>query len=112
MLLTVLVSIPFVCVLIHRPEILYNRASFFRHRTSGPVGILFLAALATCNSVPNTPLARSSPPERNAPALSLLPAVAASKSDDWTTYHRDNARTGYLANEPDPRRLIHAWTAK
>ena len=112
MLLTVLVGIPFVCVLIHRPEILYNWASLFRHRASMPVGILFLAALATCNSVPHTPLARSSPPKRNAPALYLLPAVAASKSDDWTTYHRDNARTGYLANEPDPRRLIHAWTAK
>jgi outer membrane protein assembly factor BamB len=34
------------------------------------------------------------------------------KSTDWPTYHHDNARTGYLANEPDPKRLIHAWTAK
>jgi outer membrane protein assembly factor BamB len=34
------------------------------------------------------------------------------KSTDWPTYHHDNARTGYLANEPDPKRLVHAWTAK
>jgi hypothetical protein len=92
MLLTVLVGIPFVCVLIYGPEILYNLAREVRHRAYKPVGILFLAALASCNSVPNTPLARSSPPKRNAPALYLLPAVAGMKSDDWTTYHHDNAR--------------------
>jgi outer membrane protein assembly factor BamB len=47
------------------------------------------------------------------PDASSLPALQGSEqSTDWPTYHHDNARTGYLANEPDPQRLIHAWTAQ
>lgn len=33
-------------------------------------------------------------------------------SADWTTYHRDNARTGYLADMPDPQRLSRAWSTQ
>jgi outer membrane protein assembly factor BamB len=28
---------------------------------------------------------------------------------DWPTYHRDNARTGYLPDMPDPQQLKVAW---
>ncbi|HEY4032832.1 MAG TPA: PQQ-binding-like beta-propeller repeat protein [Ktedonobacteraceae bacterium] len=31
------------------------------------------------------------------------------KSTDWTTYHRDNQRTGYLASTPDPHSLSKIW---
>ena len=41
------------------------------------------------------------------PNMSLRPAV---QNADWPTYHHDNARTGYLAHEPDPKRLLPAWT--
>jgi len=30
-------------------------------------------------------------------------------STDWTTYHHDNTRTGYLPDMPDPQRLAVAW---
>src|SRR5260370_6210081 len=33
------------------------------------------------------------------------PTVASTGSTDWTTYHRDNQRTGYLASTPDPHSL-------
>lgn len=36
---------------------------------------------------------------------SRVPAV---NSADWTTYHYDNSRTGYLASEPDLQRLTRA----
>lgn len=39
-------------------------------------------------------------------------APAASAAGDWTTYHRDNARTGYVAGAPDPTRLTSAWAAQ
>ena len=55
-LLTVLVSIPFVFVLTRLPWIIYNQASFFRHRALRLAGILFLAALASCYIAPGTPL--------------------------------------------------------
>ncbi len=116
-LLTVLVSIPFVFVLTRPPRIISNQASFFRHRALRLAGILFLAVLASYYIAPGTPLPRSSAPRGNIPSLSLLPTAlsptpTALKGTDWPTYHHDNARTGYLANEPDPKRLIPAWTAK
>ncbi len=37
------------------------------------------------------------------------PTVASTGSTDWTTYHRDNQRTGYLASTPDPHSLTKLW---
>ncbi|HEY6020388.1 MAG TPA: PQQ-binding-like beta-propeller repeat protein, partial [Candidatus Paceibacterota bacterium] len=40
------------------------------------------------------------------PAASTNSAAAGA---DWPTYHRDNARTGYLPDMPDPQQLTVAW---
>src|SRR5258708_7961297 len=118
-LITVLVSIPFVFVFTRRPWIIYYPASFFRHRALRLIGILFLATLTSCNSASVASLPRPNTPQENAPTVSLSsnvklskPRSTALKSTDWPTYHHDNARTGYLPNVPDPKQLIHAWTAK
>ena len=37
------------------------------------------------------------------------PAGASTGSTDWTTYHRDNRRTGYIASTPDAHSLTRAW---
>jgi outer membrane protein assembly factor BamB len=37
------------------------------------------------------------------------PTVTPTGSTDWTTYHRDNQRTGYIANTPDPQSLTKSW---
>ena len=37
------------------------------------------------------------------------PTVTSTVSTDWTTYHRDNQRTGYLASTPDPHSLTKLW---
>ena len=56
------------------------------------------------NPVPITPLALSPTPTTSpSPVLS---------SADWTTYHYDNSRAGYLANEPDPQKLTRAWSTR
>ena len=34
---------------------------------------------------------------------------ASTRSTDWTTYHRDNRRTGYIASTPDAHSLTRAW---
>ena len=59
------------------------------------------------------------PTPSNIPTATVLPPTAASSTatitpstlnaTDWTTYHRDNLRTGYLPNMPDPQRLSVAW---
>jgi len=37
------------------------------------------------------------------------PASPATPGAEWPTYHRDNARSGYLPDMPDPQQLTVAW---
>jgi len=37
------------------------------------------------------------------------PTGASTGSTDWTTYHRDNRRTGYIASTPDAHSLTRTW---
>jgi len=46
------------------------------------------------------------------PAKTTTPSVPASNSSNWTTYHLDNARTGYVASEHDPQQLARAWSVQ
>src|SRR3989442_4255971 len=72
-----------------------------------------LMVLAGCGIFPtssNTPAVDSTPLTLSPGATnSPVPAVS---NIDWTTYHRDNIRTGYLANEPDPQSLTRAWSTR
>jgi outer membrane protein assembly factor BamB len=47
--------------------------------------------------------------QESTPVASPSPATAAA---DWPTYHRDNARTGYVPDLPDPQRLAQAWSSE
>jgi len=54
------------------------------------------------------------PPLTRTPAASATATVAATpaiglSAADWPTYHRDTARTGAVANAPNPQRLTEAW---
>jgi outer membrane protein assembly factor BamB len=58
---------------------------------------------------------RSTAPERSPltlPSGSTSSTTGSASAGDWTTYHRDNARTGYLAGLADPGRLNRAWSAQ
>jgi outer membrane protein assembly factor BamB len=110
---------PSVFVLIWPPWITHQQARVFRQRALRLPGILLLAVLASYYLAQGNQLSHSRMPSRRVALLSFspdapsLPALQSSEqSSDWPTYHHDNARTGYLANEPDPQRLVHAWTAK
>lgn len=54
-----------------------------------------MVILASCGSSPAAP----------SPTVTLPPLSGA----DWTMYHGDLARTGYVADFPDPHRLALAW---
>ena len=47
--------------------------------------------------------------QMSTPVARPSPSAAAA---DWPTYHRDNARTGYVPDVPDPRRITRAWSAE
>ena len=48
-------------------------------------------------------------PHPTAASSTATAAPSTSNGTDWTTYHRDNLRTGYLPDMPDPQQLAVAW---
>jgi outer membrane protein assembly factor BamB len=70
--------------------------------------VVLLVGLGACSSEPTAP---QQPPLTlpSGPSSSTIPTAG---QGDWTTYHRDNARTGYLAGLADPTRLDRAWSAR
>jgi putative pyrroloquinoline-quinone binding quinoprotein len=71
--------------------------------------VALLVLLAACTREPAAP---QQPPLTlpSGPGTSAAPPAAG--DGDWTTYHRDNARSGYLAGMADPTRLTEAWSAR
>ena len=75
--------------------------------------VLFLTACSGLTSsnknVPptNTPLA----PTPTAHSTTT-PDTPATSSSDWTTYHANNLRTGYISDTPDPHNLSKIWSTR
>ena len=70
--------------------------------TSSPAPTLALTA---------APTARPASPVPVTPTPSAATATApVSNATDWTTYHRDNLRTGYVPGMADPQKLTVAWS--
>ncbi len=66
------------------------------------VSCLFLL-LSACNTTVQTKTTSSTP---------IPTSVHTTQNDNWTMYHNDNARTGYLVNAPDPQKLTSIWNIK
>ncbi|HEY0753223.1 MAG TPA: PQQ-binding-like beta-propeller repeat protein [Ktedonobacteraceae bacterium] len=85
---------------------------------SGTPGLLVLSVLLVflligCSLLPsqqgNTP--GVTPTVLSATATpGLTPSTVAASTNDWTTYHQNNSRTGYVAATPDPKTLTKAWS--
>lgn len=77
-----------------------------------PVMCLLLVALAGCGPFSS----QSSDTTPTVTPLALTPGMTVTASpvtgSDWTTYHRDNTRAGYVAGTPDPATLTLSWNAR
>jgi hypothetical protein len=60
--------------------------------------VTLLVLLAACSREPAAP----QPPPLTLPLGPSTSAAPAAGDGDWTTYHRDNARSGYLAGMATP----------
>lgn len=70
---------------------------------------LLLVVFSACGSATG---ANVQPPPTLTPlALTQTPqhTPTATQITDWTTYHHDNQRTGYITSTPDPHSLTTAW---
>ena len=110
-----LVSIALTCVLSslfrkeHNP---YSRRSTVKYMAWAGMSLL-LVFLTACSSLTSsnqdvpptiTPLSLTATPQST--AISITPNTS---STDWTTYHANNQRTGYIPSTPDPHSLSKIW---
>ena len=99
-----LTAIGYACFLYTIFHVLKSKRSLTASAT------LALVLLTACSSTSGSQSAQVTP-------LALTPSptsatTAVQSASDWTTYHRDNARTGYLANIPNPQHLTASWRTK
>jgi len=87
-----------------------SRFRFPRLVWMGMIGIVLI--LAGCSSTSSSPQPAKVTPLALTPSPTSMKVVSHSSDTDWTTYHRDNTRAGYVANTPDPSKLSQAWNAK
>ncbi|GHO80854.1 hypothetical protein KSD_86250 [Ktedonobacter sp. SOSP1-85] len=71
---------------------------------------LILAACATNGSQSSTD--KTSTIHNPHPTTLPTSIPTPGNNTDWTMYHHDDARSGYLPNTPDPRSLSKAWSLK
>ena len=83
--------------------------------TWGGLGLLIIFLTACSGLTPSnqnvaptiTPLALTATPQTT--ATSSTPTT---RSADWTTYHANNQRTGYVPDTPDPHSLSKIWSTQ
>jgi outer membrane protein assembly factor BamB len=76
--------------------------------SSSSIPLPLLSAPAPTD-LPAPPLSAPTDVPRSTATSAASATATPLNSSDWTTYHRDNARTGYLPNPSDPQRLSVAW---
>jgi outer membrane protein assembly factor BamB len=78
--------------------------------TSTPPTVTTTVATNNRPSIPPATSTSSSPEATSSPAATSN--STSNSNEDWPTYHRDNLRTGYLPNVPDPKNLALKWNVK
>jgi outer membrane protein assembly factor BamB len=77
---------------------------------------LLLVFLSACSGL--TSSNGDAPPTITPPSLTVSPQSTAisitpnTSSTDWTTYHANNQRTGYIPSTPDPHSLSKIWSTQ
>jgi outer membrane protein assembly factor BamB len=93
------------------------------HSASGRPGrpslwvcLLLVMTLSACgsSSSPGTSARPDTAPGAKTAVTSpaATPSTPPTSSADWTTYHANNERTGYIAGAPDPQSLSKIWSAQ
>jgi outer membrane protein assembly factor BamB len=111
------VSLSIALISLHSFLVRHRENCYFRQRTARygkwtATGLLLMIILSACSDSstsipPITPLALTVIAQST--QSSVTSTAPPASNADWTTYHRDNQRTGYIANTPDPHNLTKAW---
>src|ERR1700686_3660192 len=115
--ITVSLSITLTCLL---PFLVRHRENrHFGQRTARygkwtATGLLLMIILSACgDSAKSSPTPTITPLALTVAAQPTQPGASSTapttNNTDWTTYHRDNQRTGYIPNTPDPHNLTKTW---
>jgi outer membrane protein assembly factor BamB len=116
--ISALVSIALTCIfssIFRRENNRSSRRHTGRYATLTSMSLL-LVILSACSGLTSsnenvtpaiTPLALTATPQST--AISITPNPS---STDWTTYHANNQRTGYIPDTPDPHSLSKIWSTQ
>jgi outer membrane protein assembly factor BamB len=102
----------FLTFLVRYRENRYFRQGAARYGKWTASSLLLMIILSACSesttsTPPITPLALTVIPQPGVTSTAQAANIA-----DWTTYHRNNQRTGYIANTPDPHNLTKTWSTQ
>ena len=77
---------------------------------------LLLIILTACSGLTtsneNVPPTITPPPSTASPQSTAISITPNPSSSDWTTYHANNQRTGYIPDTPDPHSLSKIWSTQ
>ena len=116
--ISTLVSIPLLCILsplFRKEDNQYSRRRTGTYLTWTYMSLL-LIFLTACSGLTSsnedvtptiTPLTLTATSQPTA-----TPNTPTTSSTDWTTYHANNQRTGYIADTPDPHNLSKIWSTQ
>src|SRR2546425_1332172 len=116
--ISTLVSIPLLCILsplFRKEDNQYSRRRTGTYLTWTYMSLL-LIFLTACSGLTSsnedvtptiTPLTLTATSQPTA-----TPNTPTTSSTDWTTYHANNQRTGYIPGTPDPHNLSKIWSTQ
>src|SRR5213083_1219644 len=116
--ISALVSIPLLCNLspLYRKEANHYSRRYTGKYVNWAYMSLLLVFLSACSGLTSsngdvpptiTPLTLTATSQPTA-----TPNTPTTSSTDWTTYHANNQRTGYIADTPDPHNLSKIWSTQ
>jgi outer membrane protein assembly factor BamB len=112
--LTPVIALALASLFIHTLSRTSKHSSRYVNSLTALVTCALLVSLSACGSAGSQSsaqggsIAKSTSTPSPAGKSSFASAPSQTRSD-WTTYHYNNLRTGYIASESDPQKLTQAW---